>query len=1003
MKSKLQNIKKKMDVFLNKTKLTFINIRNNFFNFYKNNPIDIITIFISLLILIVSSFTIGILKALLIFIIINLIYFIPLIIINRRKKERSENDTMKKKNSNEGIINSKNKKNEKDTIMEKKNNSKIIKKKTKSNKIKKVFKIILLTMLICFILGIIAIIGFFAYIVASAPEFDEELLYVTEPTIVYDKNGNEITKLGEEKRVTLTYDEIPEVLIDAIVATEDSRFFEHKGVDWARFLKASFYQLLGKSDAGGASTLTMQVSKNNISQDNTASGIKGIIRKFTDVYVSLFKIEKNYTKEQIMEFYVNTYWLGSNSYGVEQISLTYFGKSAKDLNLAEAAMIAGLFQAPGKYNPYTNPEATEARRQTVLKLMKRHEYITQKEYDIAKELSVEKLVIPKEESAIVSGTISPYQSFIDRVVEEVQEKTGHNAYNTSLEIYTTLDTNIQDYINDIMSGESFDWENEKAQGGIAVINVKDGSVSAIGGNRKNDAIDKYNYATDLENQIGSTAKPLFDYGPAIEYQNWSTYQILVDEPISYTDGNSINNWNGLFEGFETMRIALKGSRNIPALKAFKKNNKQQIIEFVTKLGLTPEIYSCDSGYTRKGKKCINKEDPSIIVDAHVSNTLHEAHSIGGYNGESPLTLAAAYAAFANGGVYNEPHTFTKLIYRETGEEYNNDIITTEAMSEETAYMISDMLATTATQAMSWYYNINGVKYAAKTGTTNYDYDKLAQYGLQWSGAVNDLWTVGYNTEYAIGVWHGYDKLSKEGYNTLSSNQHTRLFQAVGKKVFKNKDYFKKPSGVVAVELENENPEPTLPSQYTPNELKITELFIKGTEPSNVSERFEKLDDVNNLKIEENKGKITLTWNEVDEPKINNETYLKEYFSSVFETKEYLNAFINSRLDYNKKNIGTLGYNIYAKDSADNLKLLDFVSSNKYELDVDISGEYTFVVKTAYSIFKSNMSDGKTIDINVTIKSPIIPEGEENNNNNTSDNDINNNQESNEENNNVTTP
>ena len=909
---------------------------------WKDNPIDVIVPIISIILMIISTIIISFGIGLLILILMNIPYFGIMNFINKQDNEGSE------------LNMSKNTKNTK-------------KRKLSKKKVKKGFKLFLLAALICFIAGVISVIGFFAFIVINAPEFDEEAFFITEPSIIYDKDGNEIAKLGAEKRVTLTYDEIPEVLIDAIVATEDSRFFEHNGVDWARFLKASFYQLLGKSEAGGASTLTMQVSKNNISKDNTASGLKGIIRKFTDVYVSLFKIEKQYTKEKIMEFYVNTYWLGSNSYGVEQISLTYFGKSAKELNLAEAAMIAGLFQAPGTYNPYSNPEATETRRQTVLKLMKRHGYISEEEYEIAKELSVEKIVIPKEESAIISGTISEYQSFIDRAVEEVEDKTGHNAYNSSLEIYTTLDTDIQDYVNDIMSGESYKWENDIVQGGITVLSVKDGSIAAIGGNRNNDAIDKWNYATDLRRQIGSTAKPLYDYGPAIEYQNWSTYQILVDEPISYSDGNSINNWDGGFEGFETMRVALRGSRNIPALKAFKANNKKNIIEFVTNLGLTPEIYTCDKGYTRKKKVCINDEDPSIVVDAHVSNTLHEAHAIGGYDGESPLTMAAAYAAFANKGVYNEPHTFTKVVYRETGKEYVNDIKKTEAMSEETAYMISDMLTTTAMQAMRGYYNINGVRYAAKTGTTNYELKKLEELGIQWTGAVNDLWTIGYNTEYAIGVWYGYDHLMSDHYSTINTAEHLRLFQAVGKKVFNDKTNFTKPSGVVSVELEASNPEPILPSEYTPSDLRITELFVKGTEPKTVSTRFAQLEDVTNLTVDKSEQKIILTWDEIDEPDFINKEYLKTYFKPVFENNKYLDNFISDRINYNEKHVGTLGYNIYLENADGKLELLDFVSTNKYELDVTESGEYKFVVKTAYSIFKSNASKGKSISIKVSIK------------------------------------
>lgn len=927
------------------------NITKKFKKIWNNDPKDILVPIISLLILIISSLSIGIIRGIIIFVIINCIYFIP-------------------------------------SFFRKKDDKKKLTKVQKAKKNKKRWKIFLLILLTCFILGIIGIIAFFSYIVLNAPEFKEELLYVTDPTIVLDKNGNELTKLGTEKRITITYDELPEVLIDAIVATEDSRFFEHGGVDWARFLKASFYQLLGQSDAGGASTLTMQVSKNTYTSTE-ASGIEGIIRKFTDVYVSMFKIEKSYTKEQIIEFYVNAPYLGRNAYGVEQVSLSYFGKSAKDLNLSEAAMIAGLFQAPGRYDPYKNPEATEKRRQTVLKLMLRHGYINKDEYNIAKEMTVEKIVIPKEESIYASGEVSEYQSFIDTVVEEVENKTGQNPYTTPMVIYTTLDTDIQDYINAIMTGESYTWQNEKVQAGIAVTNVKDGSVVAIGGNRNANAIDTFNYATDIDKQIGSTAKPLYDYGPAIEYNNWSTYQIIVDEPITYSDGTSINNWNGTFEGFETMRIALKGSRNIPALKTFKANNKSQIIEFVDKLGLTPEIYSCDEGYKRDGKQCINNEDPTDIVSANKANTLHEAHAIGGYNGESPLVMAAAYAAFANGGTYIKPYTFTKIVYQDTKEEFANDILKTEAMSEETAYMISDMLVTTATQAMGGYYNINGIKYAAKTGTTNYDAKTLEDHGLLWSGAVNDLWTIGYNTEYSIGVWYGYDNINSEYYNTFNNSQHTRLFQAVGKKVFTNNSYFTKPSGVVSVEVESECVEATLPSEYTPENLRQTELFIKGTEPTNVSTRFDKLDDVSNLKATNDNGKVTLTWNKVSTPKINTESYLKEYYSKVFENSGYLNSFVTNRLSYNKSHIGDIGYNVYIKSNDGKLTLLDYVSTNKYETNIDVSGEYTFVIKTAYSIFKANMSNGKTIKVKVEVETPIIPTNPETDSDTTTDNETNN--------------
>ena len=225
------------------------------------------------------------------------------------------------------------------------------------------------------ILMFLVLFGFAIYIVVNAPEFSEDKLYNKDSTIIYKSNGEELTTLGMsvgdgdvEKRIKLEYDELPQVLIDAVVATEDSRFFQHNGVDLARFIKASIGQVLGQDGAGGASTLTMQVSKNALT-DRNSEGLSGIIRKFTDVYLSVFEIEKRYTKQDILEMYVNSEFLGNGSFGVEQASQTYFGKSATDLSLPEAAMIAGLFQAPSAFDPYVYPDKAKARRNQVLNLM----------------------------------------------------------------------------------------------------------------------------------------------------------------------------------------------------------------------------------------------------------------------------------------------------------------------------------------------------------------------------------------------------------------------------------------------------------------------------------------------------------------------------------------------------------------------------------------------------------------------------------------------------------
>ena len=338
----------------------------------------------------------------------------------------------------------------------------------KDGKIKKPkrkwWKKILSFFIVCCALGIFAVFAFFIYIVQSCDEFDPNALANQDQTIIYDGNNNIIAKLGMEKRESITYDKLPQVLIDAIVATEDSRFFQHNGVDGARFMKASIGQVLGNRSAGGASTLTMQVVKNNLtSTDQT------ITRKFKDVYLAVFFMERKYTKEEILEFYVNDSLLGGNVYGVEEASKYYFGKSVSDLSLPEAAIIAGLFQSPNGDNPYKNPDRAKKRMQTVLKLMVRHGYITQEEADMTNQIDVSSLLVGTIES-------NSYQGFIDTVVAEVKKKTGSDPALVSMEVHTTMNPTMQDGINRVMAGEGYNWIDEKVQAGITIVDVKTGKL-----------------------------------------------------------------------------------------------------------------------------------------------------------------------------------------------------------------------------------------------------------------------------------------------------------------------------------------------------------------------------------------------------------------------------------------------------------------------------------------------------------------------------------------------
>ena len=538
---------------------------------------------------------------------------------------------------------------------------------------------------------------------------------------------------------------------------------------------------------GGASTITMQVAKNAYTSP-VSSGWEGIKRKFTDIYLATFKIEKTYTKEEIIEFYVNSYYMGGGAYGVEQACQNYFGKSVSEINLSEAAMIAGLFKGGNAYDPYLYPKNTEARRKTVLALMVRHGYISEEERQIADQLTVDDIV--KKHNS--STEYYAYQSYVDTVVEEVKSRTkkttgtAQNPYEIPMKIYTNMDPDKQAYIDDIMNGKTYNWENEVVQAGVVVTDTNTGAIVAIGGGRNKTTIGSYNYATMIKNQIGSTAKPMYDYGPAIEYLNISPSLPIVDEKHEYSVGGSLNNWDGKYEGYMTIRNALKVSRNTTALKTFQSVSNKKISQFVSNLNLSPE---------------------------YENGMLHEAHSVGGYNGESPLSMAAAYAAFANGGTYIEPHSFNKIIYSESGEEFIVTPKTQKAMSEATAYMITDILIDTAAYTTG-SNKVNGVTYANKTGTSNFSSEIKKKYNLP-NNAVNDLWVAGYSRDYAVAVWYGYDQIYSDYNNKVSSGQNTRLFKAVIKGVLDGKSSFTMPNSVVEIEIETGTTTPMLPSDFTP--------------------------------------------------------------------------------------------------------------------------------------------------------------------------------------------
>lgn len=798
------------------------------------------------------------------------------------------------------------------------------------------------------ILSVLMIIGiaiasgvilFCAYIVISAPDFNTNALYSKEASVLYDRNGNEITRIGTENRVLVTYDDLPQVLIDALVATEDSRFFQHNGFDAARFLKASVKQALGNDDAGGASTLTMQVAKNTYSTKES-HGLKGIIRKFTDIYMAIFKIEKSYTKEEVIEFYVNSQWLGNgntNNYedinGVEQASQAFFGKSVSDLSLPEASLLVGMFNNPSKFSPINYPENAKKRQKTVLNLMVRHGYISEEEANTAAEIPIESLL--KASSSEQKADDKGLQAFIDYVVDDVTKKTGDDPRQVPMAIYTTLNRDIQDVLTKLENGELYKFTNDKIQNGVAITSTEDGSILALGPGR-NYVYRSTNRALGRR-QPGSTAKIIIDYGPLIEYNNASTVTQFIDEPYTYSSGASLKNYDGKYRGLLTMHDALIDSRNIPALQAFQQTTIEQKTEFAHSLGI-------DFG-----------------------DALYESASIGGFDGISPLEMSAAYAAFGRGGYYIEPYSFTKIVYLENEEEYNYKYTKNRVMSEETAYMITSILKDNKTSIRG--INVSGTDVAVKTGTTTID-DAKAKALKVPTNTTPDHWVNVYSPDYSISLWIGYDNLKEGHLNSNTGGQIRRaMMPKIANNVLKKNSKFKKPSSVVEATVELGTNPLKLASAYTPESLKVTGFFKQGTEPTTVSHRFDKLVSPSNGNALVNGASITLTWNGIATPEAIDKNALQTYFNENYSVAP--EKYYNERIAYNNNNIGTLGYQVYLQNTDGSLISLGYTNQTSYTYVASSSREYKFVIKSAYSIFKANMSDGLTITANLGT-TPISP-------------------------------
>ena len=584
-----------------------------------------------------------------------------------------------------------------------------------------------------FVICVIAGGGLFAYYVSSVPKLTENKLQSTNSSRIYDGNGGLIADLGSEKRESASTDEIPITLVNAITSIEDKRFFTHRGIDVYRIMGAAINNLRHNSTQGG-STLDQQLIKLAYFSTNTSD--QTLKRKSQEIWLSL-QMERQYTKQEILTFYVNKVYMGNGYYGMKTAAKSYFGKELGDLSVAQAALLAGIPQAPTQYDPYTNPDAAKERRNTVLNEMYEDKNISKEEYMQAKATDISDGLLPLTNKA----SYEPYlDNYIKQVIEQVSTEANADIYSAGLDVYTNLDPDIQKYIwNVYNSNDYIAYPDDKFQVASTIIDVTNGRVVAQLGSRHQDeniALGT-NQAVQTDRDWGSTMKPITDYAPAIEkrvYTNTGT--TVYDTPYNFPGTSTpVYNWDRKYYGSISLTYAIQQSRNVTAVKALQATGLDYAQSFLKDLGIEyPEMF-----YSNAISSSTTSSDPKY--------------------GASSEKMAAAYASFANGGTYYKP-SYIKSIKFEDGSTKSYDSKGVEAMSPQTAYMMNSMLKQVLTGGTATEAYVPGTINAGKTGTSNYSDDEYYQVQKE-SGVYTDLIVpdetfVGYNTKYAMAIWTGYE-------------------------------------------------------------------------------------------------------------------------------------------------------------------------------------------------------------------------------------------------------
>ncbi|WP_119326282.1 transglycosylase domain-containing protein [Companilactobacillus musae] len=641
----------------------------------------------------------------------------------------------------------------------------------------------------------------FIYYAFSAPTVSQENLQSGGSSTIVDSSGKQIASLGDNKRNYVTIDKVPQQMEDAVVSIEDKNFYnEPLGIDPIRIAKSAFNNITRGTMQGG-STLTQQLIKLTVFSTETKD--QTFKRKMQEAWLAM-RVSQKFSKQQILEFYMNKVYLNNGIYGVETGAKYYYGKSLKQLTLPEMALLAGLPNAPSNYDPYTHPTEAKQRRDLVIRAMYNNNKITKTQAQEAINTPISTGLQPYKKVTNSNNNkriiADPY---IKEAITEVKKK-GFDPYRDNLKITVNMDYDAQKRLYNIVNTSNYvQFQSSKMQVGASIVNPNNGKVVAmIGGRNLGNVQFGLNRAVQTTRSNGSTMKPILDYAPAIEYLNWSTYHQLEDTEYTYPGTDiQLKDWDEQYEGQMSLRKALVNSRNVPAIRTLSAVGFTQAKKFASKLGIT---IAKDQGL-------------SAGIGSDVSS----------------LQGASAYAAFSNGGTYYKPYYVSKIETAD-GITHNYSKSGKRVMKDSTAYMITDVLKGVPT-SYATYANISGLHQAGKTGTTNYASESLAA-NPALSGTAKDSWYNGYTKNYSMSVWTGYDSPNESGVSSTYQEVAGKIYKAemsyLANQTNSNPDW-KKPSSVVSMMIRNSgSTTPIVASPSSSSSSYTKELFVKGHAPSN---------------------------------------------------------------------------------------------------------------------------------------------------------------------------